>query len=229
MPLLQGGAAGSLGPADLESMGFEVVAIDLLEMAISPGLELIADAGGLAAFTAWPGTMVALVRTNPPAADGEGGPTGWRARRAPILLRQRDDELTLRSPIDGSTHHLTFSGLARAAVELGATPTGELMPPGTLAWWDSDREQPPTADWVVSAVPADSARAGRYWMGTGWAEIAAQQDPAAPGRLVEGCPCRTCVIARIGYISHLWQQREITAAHLLGWHNLHRARLLVEG
>ena len=210
-------------------MGFEVVAIDLIDMAVSPGLEVIAGAGGLAAFTGWPGAILALVRTPALAAVDEDQPTGWRARRLPVLVRQQDDELTLRSPIDGSIHHLAYSALAGAAVDLGATPLAALLPAGRVGWWDSDLQAPPPAGWVVSAVPATAARAGRYWTGTGWAEIATEQDLAAAGRLVEGCGCRTCEIARIGYVAHLWQQREITAAHLMGWHNLHQARLLVEG
>lgn len=230
MPLLEGTAAGSMGPADLEEMGFQVVAVDLIELAVSPGLAVVAAAGGLGAYTAWGGAILALTRGQPAAAIGPGKGMGWRARGRPVLVREQGDELTLRSPIDGSTHHLTSSGLARAALDLGATPVTKVLGGGRVAWWEEpDTPPPPSAGLVVSAVPAIAARAGRYWTAEGWLEIAAQIDAAVPGPLVAGCACRTCEIAAIGYIKHLWHQREITAMHLLGWHNLHQARLLVEG
>ena len=229
MPLLEGTAAGSMGPADLEEMGFQVVAVDLIELAVSPGLDVVAEAGGLGAYTAWGGAILALTREQPAAAIRQGKGIGWRARGRPVLVREQGDELTLRSSIDGSTHHLTSSGLAHAAFDLGATPVAKVVGGGRVTWWEEqDTPPPPAAGLVVSALPAVAARAGRYWTTEGGREIAAQTDAAAPGPLVAGCACRTCEIAAIGYIAHLWHQREITAAHLLGWHNLHRARLLVE-
>jgi queuine/archaeosine tRNA-ribosyltransferase len=35
-------------------------------------------------------------------------------------------------------------------------------------------------------------------------------------------------VADAGYIRHLVAMREITGTHLLGWHNLHQLRRLVE-
>jgi len=204
-----------------------MVAVDLLELAVSPGLELILAAGGLAAFTGWTGPILALTRIDSRRSTVAEGATGWRARRGPTLVHEQGDGLTLRSSIDGSTHRLTTSGLARAAVDLGATPAEDIV--ARLAWWDSPEETLPSANFVVSAVPAAAARDGRYWTSAGWAEVAAEADSAAAGSLVPGCRCRTCEIAEVGYIAHLWRQREITAAHLLGWHNQHQVRLLLEG
>ena len=228
VPLLEGTAAGSLGPADLEDMGFDTVAVDLLELAVSPGLEVIAAAGGLGGFTGWRGTILALARPAAVMADLE--PAGWRARRPPTLVSEQDDEVVLRSSIDGSLHHLTASGLARAALDLGGAPLRDVLPRGCpLSWWEDGHQPVPGAGWVVSSVPANAGRAGRYWAGEGWSLIADVIDAAAGGPLVDGCACVTCTSARAGYIAHLWGQREITAAHLLGRHNLHQARLLVEG
>ena len=230
MPLLEGSAAGSLGPVDLEAMGFTTVAVDLLDLAVSPGLDVLAAAGGLAQFTGWHGTTVALTRAHP-TADGQPGTAdgGWRARRPPALVRDHDGDLTVRSAIDGSIHHFTASGLARAAADLGARPVEDLVPQGGLGWWDSPADDPPSTAFVVSAVPATAARAGLYLSAGRWLEIAAATDAAAVGPLAVDCSCRACEIAEVGYIGHLWRQHEITASHLLGWHNLHQARLLVEG
>ena len=46
-PLLAAGAHGSLGAADLEMLGVSVVAVDILEVALGPGLARVSDAGGL--------------------------------------------------------------------------------------------------------------------------------------------------------------------------------------
>jgi tRNA-guanine family transglycosylase len=47
--------------------------------------------------------------------------------------------------------------------------------------------------------------------------------------MADGCDCRACAVAGRGYLAHLWAMREITAEHLLGWHNLHQLRRMVEG
>jgi queuine/archaeosine tRNA-ribosyltransferase len=216
-----------MGPADLESMGFDVVAVDILELAVSPGLGVVAAAGGLGRFTGWRGTLLAVVR--PQAVGTHAGPTGWRARRRPELVRERDDDLTVRSAVDGSLHDFTSSGLARAAVDLGGTPVAALLPSGGLAWWEHSGAPPPNGYWVISSLAATAARTGSFWAGAGWVEIGEEVEADARGQLSAGCGCRACQLADVGYIAHLWRQREITAVHLLGWHNLHQARLLVEG
>jgi hypothetical protein len=208
-------------------MGFEVVAVNLLELAVSPGLEVIRALGGLGPFTSWRGRLVAQLLGDRPETPARGSPvgaTGWRARRLPVIVREDDGEMELRSPVDGSTWRLNAADLWAAARELGAaTLDGE-----SASWWRTHREPPPAGGTVVSSVPAQAAREGLYLTPGGWLEVAARADDAR-GPLVEGCACRACAIAHAGYLAHLWRQREITAAHLLGWHNLHQARLLVEG
>jgi tRNA-guanine family transglycosylase len=71
------------------------------------------------------------------------------------------------------------------------------------------------------------AAQNRYWDGAAWADLAAAGEEGSP--LLESCRCRACAIANRGYLAHLAAMREITAEHLLGWHNLHQLRLLVEG
>lgn len=214
-------------------MAFETVAVNLLELAISPGLEAIIAIGGLAAFTGWTGAICGLLLAaeagNPPG-EGDREDEGWRARRLPTITRRADDELTVRSWVDGSTHHLRASELLLAGGPLGARTATELVPGGVeLNWWRRIDDIAPPTGWVVSSVPADAARDGMYRTQAGWSSIADSEDAATPGPLVAGCACRACDVASAGYLGHLWRQREITALHLLGWHNLHQVRRLVEG
>ncbi|MDQ6748445.1 MAG: queuine tRNA-ribosyltransferase family protein [Candidatus Dormibacteraeota bacterium] len=199
----------------------------MLELAISPGIDQLHSAGGLAAFCAFDGRLVSVqLREEPLEAHG---PPGWRGRRRPLVTREDGDTLTVLSPIDGSTHALSRSALAGEARALGAVEVDAIAGNAGWAWWRSPAEPTPAQGWVVSSVPADAARKGLYWGVTGWLEITAVTDAAEVGALSEGCTCRACSVAEIGYLGHLWRQREITATHLLGWHNTCQARSLVEG
>ena len=228
MPLLEGGAAGGLGPRDLEEMGVGMVAVNILELALSPGFAAISAVGGLGGFSGWNGVILPVTYGDlQPAA--RGGDSGLRARRPPAILSDAGDEMVVRSEIDGSMHHLTHSALEAQAADLGVASWKDVAPEGTeVSHWESI-DQPLRRDcWVVSGAPAEAGREGRYWTPAGWAEIAEITDAAIAAPLVDGCACRACVSAHAGYIAHLWSQHEITAAHLLGAHNLHSVRSLVE-
>jgi len=84
----------------------------------------------------------------------------------------------------------------------------------------------------VSDTAQERAREGQFWDGGGWAELTAggtagESTGGAP--LLDTCGCRACTTAARGYLAHLWAMREITAEHLLGWHNLYQLLRLVEG
>jgi queuine/archaeosine tRNA-ribosyltransferase len=216
-PLLTGTSAGSLGPDDLREIGVSVVAIDILELQVNLGLEAVRSAGGLGRFTGWEGPILAVVRYSDEAASTEG----WRGRGLPQALKAEGDRLRLRSPVDGSIQLVSPSDLTKEAVSLGAEapPAGGLA--GAEAWTD-DAGPPPPGPTVITALAQDEAAAGKFWDGSGWAGVldGAARWPA--------CDCRACVIAGADYIAHMWRVREITAEHLLTWHNMHQLRLLVE-
>jgi queuine/archaeosine tRNA-ribosyltransferase len=209
-------------------MGFEIVAVNILELAVSPGLDEVEALGGLAAFTGWKGPIGA-VQLGEPGSGVHGAATGLRARRRPVIISATTAALRVRSTVDGSIHELGPGVLDLEARRLGATSWRDLAPEGTeiRAWEDAD-DPLPGRGWVVSAAPGEAGRQGRYRVAGAWAQITAIADAATPGPLVRGCGCRTCAIAGAGYVAHLWDQGEITAAHLLGAHNLHCARHEVE-
>jgi queuine/archaeosine tRNA-ribosyltransferase len=221
VPLLAGSAAGSLGPDDLAEIGISVAAVDIVELAVGTGLHRVERLGGLARLTGWDGPLVAVARmaSAPPPA------TGWRARALPQLLSESDGVLELRSALDGSKVSLVRAELAEWARRLGAEPAISIDGDGVEAriW---EEAEPPAAALLVSSRAQDEARKGRFWDGGGWTELAAL---SGAGALLDGCDCRACAIAGRGYLAHLWSMREITAEHLLGWHNLHQLRRLVEG
>ncbi|GAC1334347.1 MAG: hypothetical protein NVSMB17_15860 [Candidatus Dormibacteria bacterium] len=203
------------------------VAVNIYELAVSPGFDAIGAMGGLRAFTGWRGLMVQVARWE--AAGTAPAAAGWRSRRRPALVSEEPGAVRLRSAIDGSIHAFDVDELSGEADRMGAVRLASALATGArLHWWDSADDVLPGDGWVVSEVPAAAGRAGFYWTAGGWRAVAEIADAAQGGPLLQGCECRTCTIARCGYIAHLWRQQEITAAHLLGWHNLHQARLAVE-
>jgi queuine/archaeosine tRNA-ribosyltransferase len=203
--------------------------VNIYELAVSPGLAVLAAAGGLAAFCGWRERIVAL-KLSADDRPERAGAIGWRGRGLPVVVREEGDALTLLSPLDGSKHQFSVAALESAARDLGAETVVDLAGEGIeVTWWRSCTEAIPGRAWVASSVPADAAADGRYWDGAAWSDINSAGDAATAGALMAGCGCRTCQVAPIGYLGHLWRQREITAAHLLGWHNLYQARLLTEG
>jgi queuine/archaeosine tRNA-ribosyltransferase len=221
LPLLAGSAAGSLGPEDLTEIGISAAAIDIVELAVGLGLDRVERLGGLARLTGWEGPLVAVARMAlvPPAA------TGWRARALPELLAEGDGVLELRSALDGGRVRLVRTELAAWARRLGAEPATSVAGEGVeVVQWDGG--EPPPAALLVTGQPQEQAREGRFWDGSTWVEVVTANGESS---LVEGCGCRACSIAGRGYLAHLWAMREITAEHLLGWHNLYQLRRMVEG
>lgn len=218
--------------------------MDLLELALGVGVERVARLGGLAAYTGWRGRALAIARLAP---DSPGAASGWRAPDAARVVGRGPGWLRVRSGVDGSIRTVRQSEMEAWAARLGlegpllALEAGDTEP----ALWDDPAAAAPAAGLVVTDLPRRMAAAGRFaappvgQATTATAGVMAWTDlaglpPPAPGRpggggpLVAGCECPACGIASAGLIRHLWEQREITATHLLLRHNLHlTARLLV--
>ncbi|HXA43022.1 MAG TPA: hypothetical protein VNV65_08950 [Candidatus Solibacter sp.] len=223
LPLLAGSAAASLGPEDLREIGIGAVAVDIVELALALGLERIERLGGMPGLLRWDGPVVAIAGWSIEPAQS----SGRRGRALPQLLGERDGVVQLLSAIDGSTVRLVRQELADWAHRLGAEPDVSIAGAGVeVATWEAG--DPPAGSLVVSRLAQEEAHHGRFWDGAGWSALAPTAGAAGEGPLREGCACRACAIATRGYLAHLWTMREITAEHLLGWHNLHQARLMVE-
>ena len=223
LPLLAGSAAASLGPADLREIGVGSLAVDIVELALGLGLERIERLGGLPGLLGWDGPVVAIAGWSierPPSS-------GRRGRALPQLLGDQEGVVELRSAIDGSTVRLARQELSEWAYRLGAAPDASIAGAGVVVvTWEAG--DPPAGPLVVSRLAQLEAHGGRFWDGAGWNALGPTAGAGGEGPMREGCACRACATATRGYLAHLWKMREITAEHLLGWHNLHQARLRVE-
>src|SRR5258708_39425185 len=169
-----------------------------------PGLVAFEAVGGLRAFTGWRGPIVAVAR----ASDDPPPEAGGRARSLPQLFTTRAGALRLRSAVDGSIVPVELAALFAKAREMGADEVLEQTLGPDTVWVQVGAV-------IVSTTAQDAAESGRYWDGQGWRSIA-----GAKGRLAPGCECRACRVATSAYLAQLWDAREITAQHLLNWHNL---------
>ncbi len=134
------GAVASLQADEVAALGGQVVVASTYHLALRPGLDLIAEFGGLHAFMGWPGPLITdsgaphvvsrLFAPRP--ARGrllgslpEGDVTARRRPNATALSQARlvkidDDGITYRSHIDGSTHRLTPESALATQERLGA-------------------------------------------------------------------------------------------------------------
>jgi queuine/archaeosine tRNA-ribosyltransferase len=220
---MAGSAAGSLGPEDLREIGISAVAVDILELGLGFGWERIERLGGLRAFLGWDGPVVAVAGWS----TGRAEATGRRAQALPQLISEEDGVLQLRYAIDGRTIRVGRQEISGWATRLGADPDVSIAGAGValVAWEEGN---PPEGQMVVSRLAQHEAHRGRFWNGAGWIQLGASAAAAGEEPLLKDCGCRACAIATHGYLTHLWGVREITAEHLLGWHNLHQSRLRVE-
>jgi hypothetical protein len=211
-----------LTPGELRELGISAVAVDILELALGPGLERLAALGGCEGFLGWDGPVLAIARvTEQPVAAA-----GWRAGGLPQLLSGDGGRLRLKSAVDGRVIAVHVDELAAACDVIGAVPSAQLSTRGPVfAYWARPMPQAPAGELVVSPLAATLAGEGVFWEGGDWASL---DERAGAGALVDGCTCRTCSTASRDYLNHLRHEHEMTAQHLLGWHNMHWLRHLVE-
>lgn len=107
MPVGSLGPVKGLEPEDLESLGFRLILNNAYHLYLRPGHKLVADLGGLHAFTGWPGAIL---------TDSGGFQIFSLARLCEIT----DEGVTFQSHIDGSTHVITPEKAIEIEEALGA-------------------------------------------------------------------------------------------------------------
>ena len=105
MPVGTRGAVRALSMADLEDLGAEVLLGNAYHLMLRPGLDVVADLGGLHGFTGWPGHLL----------TDSGGYQVFS-----LEPRVDDDGVAFRSSYDGTPHHLSPEGAVHAQHRLGA-------------------------------------------------------------------------------------------------------------
>lgn len=100
------GAVKGLGPADLESLGAQLMLSNLYHLALRPGIDRLESLGGLHRFAGWRG----------PILTDSGGFQVFSLAK----LRTIDDAgVTFRSHLDGDEVRFTPAWVARAQARLG--------------------------------------------------------------------------------------------------------------
>jgi queuine tRNA-ribosyltransferase len=107
MPVGSLGPVKGLEPEDLQNLGFRLLLNNAYHLYLRPGHKIIAELGGLHAFTGWPGAILT-----------DSG--GFQIFSLAKLCEVTDDGVTFQSHIDGSTHFITPETAIEIEEALGA-------------------------------------------------------------------------------------------------------------
>ncbi|MGI8791800.1 MAG: tRNA guanosine(34) transglycosylase Tgt [Acidimicrobiales bacterium] len=105
MPVGTRGAVKAMAAPDLEDLGAEVVLGNTYHLMLRPGADVVAELGGLGAFSGWNGHTL----------TDSGGYQVFS-----LSPDVDDDGVTFRSTYDGSTHRLTPEGAVEVQQQIGA-------------------------------------------------------------------------------------------------------------
>jgi queuine tRNA-ribosyltransferase len=107
MPVGSLGPVKGIEPNELQAMGYGLVLNNAYHLFLRPGHQVIADMGGLHAFTGWPGAILT-----------DSG--GFQVFSLTKLRKVSDDGVTFQSHLDGSLHHITPERAIEIQEALGA-------------------------------------------------------------------------------------------------------------
>jgi queuine tRNA-ribosyltransferase len=107
MPVGTHGTIRGLTPEEVRGAGAQIVLANTFHLMLRPGVDLIAEAGGLHRFMHWHG----------PILTDSGG---YQVFSLAHLRRVSDEGVTFRSPIEGREVHLTPEGVVDLEARLGA-------------------------------------------------------------------------------------------------------------
>lgn len=107
MPVGSLGPVKGLEPDDLQNLGFRLMLNNAYHLYLRPGHKIVAELGGLHAFTGWPGAILT-----------DSG--GFQIFSLAKLCKVTDDGVTFQSHIDGSTHFITPETAIEIEEALGA-------------------------------------------------------------------------------------------------------------
>jgi queuine tRNA-ribosyltransferase len=107
MPVGSLGPVKGLEPEELHNLGFRLMLNNAYHLYLRPGHKIVAEMGGLHAFTGWPGAILT-----------DSG--GFQIFSLAKLCKVTDDGVTFQSHIDGSTHFITPETAIEIEEALGA-------------------------------------------------------------------------------------------------------------
>ena len=107
MPVGSLGPVKGLEPEDLHNLGFRLMLNNAYHLYLRPGHKVVAELGGLHAFTGWPGAILT-----------DSG--GFQIFSLAKLCKITDEGVMFQSHIDGSTHFITPETAIEIEEALGA-------------------------------------------------------------------------------------------------------------
>lgn len=107
MPVGSLGAVKGVDAADLQALGFRLILNNAYHLYLRPGHTLVAELGGLHAFTGWPGAILT-----------DSG--GYQVFSLAKLCKITDEGAMFQSHLDGSFHHITPERAVEVQEALGA-------------------------------------------------------------------------------------------------------------
>jgi queuine tRNA-ribosyltransferase len=147
IPVGTKGTVKMLHPAEVRALGAEVVLGNTYHLHFRPGEDVIADLGGLHAFTGWDG----------PILTDSGGFQVFSLRDT--VARVDDDGVTFRSVYDGSAERLTPERVAEIQRRLGSDIAMclDICPPADVAPREHEAAVRRTQLWAERQVDAPRA------------------------------------------------------------------------
>ncbi len=147
MPVGTKGTVKTLLPAEVRALGAEVVLANTYHLHFRPGEEVIAELGGIHAFTGWDG----------PILTDSGGFQVFSLRDT--LARVDDEGVTFRSVYDGSTERLTPERVAEIQTRLGSDIAMclDICPPADVSRREHEAAVRRTQLWAERQVDAPRA------------------------------------------------------------------------
>jgi len=107
MPVGTRGSVKTLGSEDLEALGAEIALSNTYHLYLRPGVDLVAERGGLHRFMSWKGALLT-----------DSG--GYQVHSLAELNVVDDEGVTFRSHLDGSAHRFTPESTTEVQARLGA-------------------------------------------------------------------------------------------------------------
>ena len=150
MPVGTKGTVKTLLPAEVRALGADVILGNTYHLHFRPGEDLIAELGGVHAFTGWDG----------PILTDSGGFQVFSLRDTHV--RVDDEGVTFRSVYDGSTEHLTPWSVAAIQATLGSDIAMclDICPPADASPHDHEQAVRRTQLWAERQVEAPRAPGG---------------------------------------------------------------------
>ncbi|HXG22293.1 MAG TPA: tRNA guanosine(34) transglycosylase Tgt [Methylomirabilota bacterium] len=143
MPVATQGTVKAATPRELREVGAEIILANAYHLYLRPGVEVVAQMGGLHRFMGWDG----------PILTDSGG---YQVFSLKDLCRVSEDGVHFRSHLDGSAHFLTPEGVVLAQERLGvdiAMVLDECVP-GPASHPQAARAVERTTRWAERALAA---------------------------------------------------------------------------